>query len=179
MVTQQRTSLSHLTGTKGSHAAQVKRQRSKCSAGVGGQTAKHAFEAFDQILLPLVGHIGGNLGADGSHGVSAGGKGSQVTSLKGAATVQDHANLLVSGDFARRQRGAIRQHFKVAGQVGLPEGDVDVVTTLGSVQLSHGLHHTGCQEGITQGGLLNDVRRENLGDDDIRAKSRHDETSGD
>ena len=44
-------------------------------------------------------------------------------------------------------------------------------------QLRHGLHHTASQEGITLSGLLNDVRRKYLGDDDVRAKSRHDKSS--
>jgi hypothetical protein len=89
--------------------------------------------------------------------------------------VQDDSYLLVGGDLARRQRGAVRQHFKVAGKVCFPEWDVDIVTALCGIQLSHWLNHTASQEGIAEGGLLNDVRRENLRDDDIRAKSRHDE----
>ena len=148
------------------------------AAGVGVQAAEHAGKAGQQILLTLVSNVISDLGADGGHGVTSGCQRSEITSLECAPAVQDHADLFIGSDLAGGQRGAIGQHLEVAGEVGFPERNVDEITTLGSVQLRHGLHHTGCQEGITQGGLLNNVRSKNLGDDDVRAKSRHDESPG-
>ena len=91
--------------------------------------------------------------------------------------MQDHTGLFGTFDFAGAQGAAVRQHLEITGQVGFPERDIDDITAFSRIQLRHGLHHTRRQEGITQRGLLDDVRSENLGDDDIRAKSRHDEFS--
>ena len=128
--------------------------------------------------MALVGNVVSDLGADGGHGIGTSSQGCQVTSLKSTATVQDDADLLVSSDLAGGQRSAIGQHLEVAGKVGFPEGDVDKVTTLSCIQLRQGLHHTASQKGITLRGLLDDVRRKNLWDDDVRAKSRHDSSRG-
>ena len=88
--------------------------------------------------------------------------------------MQDHADLLVSLDLARGEAAAIGQHLEITGKVCFPEGNVDEITALGGIQLRQRLHHTGSQEGITLSGLLNDIRSKDLGDDDVRAKGRHD-----
>ena len=178
LIAQQRLSLGDVTRRQcgGSISRLTVNGQTKESSGAGGgaKGAKDTSKAGQKVLLTLVGNIVSDFGANGSHGIGASSQSSQVTSLKSTTTVQDHANLLVSSDFARGQAAAVRQHLKVAGKVGFPERNVDKITTLSSVQLSHGLHHTASQEGITLGGLLNDVRRKNLWDDDVRAKSRHD-----
>jgi len=171
---QQAAGLGDLTGAKGCSSGGVETQRAECRAVATGQSAEAPINASDQILLALVGDVLSNFGADGGHGIGTSGKSSKVTSLKSTTTVQDHANLFVSRDLARGEAAAISQHLEIAGKVGFPERNVDEITALSGIQLCHRLHHTGSQEGITLSGLLNDVRRKYLGDDDVRAKSRHD-----
>jgi hypothetical protein len=55
---------------------------------------------------------------------------------------------------------------------------VNEVTTLGCIQFRHWLHNAAGKKLIPQSRLLDHVRSKNFGDDDIRAKSRHDESSG-
>ena len=174
LIAKQCACLSHLTGAESSLPSLVKRQINECSAGVGGQAAKYTFNALDQILLALVGHIVSHLGANGSHRVSTSSQGCKVTGLECTTTVQDDTNLLVGGDLTRRQRGAVRQHFKVTGKVCFEKRHIDIVTPFCSIQLRHWLNNTASQKGITKCSLLNQIRGEDFGDDYIRAKSRHD-----
>jgi hypothetical protein len=92
-------------------------------------------------------------------------------------TVQDHANLLVSSDFAGGQAGGIRKNFQIAGEVGFPERNIHEIAAFGCIEFSHGLSNTASQKLVLLGALLNDVGRKNFGNDHIGAKSRHGEIS--
>ena len=82
--------------------------------------------------------------------------------------------MFVSGDLARGQAGRIRKNFQIARQVGFPEGNVDEIATIfRGIQRRERLNNTASKKRVPLGGLFNNVGRENLRDDDIRAKSRH------
>ena len=70
--------LSDLLRPQGGHATGVKAQRIKGRTIGAGETAEHAFKALVEVLLLLVGDVLADLGADGSHRISAGSKSRQV-----------------------------------------------------------------------------------------------------
>jgi hypothetical protein len=156
-------------------ASGVDAEGSEGGAGVGGaESAEDPFQGGDHVLLLLVGDVVGHLGADGAHGVRTSGEAGEVAGFPGAAAVQDHADLLVSGDLAGGQAAGVGEALGVTGQVGLPVGDVDLVAALGGVEGVERGHYAARQERVADGGGLDEIRRKNLGDNYVGAERSHD-----
>ena len=106
LITQQGLGFDNLTRAKNSWGVAgctVNSQTRISSRAVVIDSAEHASQTGQQILLTLVGDVISDLGANGSHGIRTRSQSSQIPGLESATTMQNSSDLLVCGDLARDQ----------------------------------------------------------------------------